>query len=146
MDNGSDAQPAKKQRNRKPLPPAAAQIRTPNKRTTAGSAAEGPPTAKKPRHYAWGVVFMLFRLPIQLAATAGRKAVGYVRCSGTVEGHVADSAVHRYEYEVGFLTASRTEEDSNPAIKNANRLIRQLGIGPIKSHDQRVTKWALFEP
>lgn len=88
---------------------------------------------------------MLFRFPFDVAVAAGRKVQSWVRCSGTKEGHVADSIVHRYDFEVGFSTPSSAEEDSNPQIKAANRRLRQLGIGQIPSHAQRVTKWALFE-
>ena len=82
---------------------------------------------------------MLFQFLFDVAVAADRKGKSWVRCSGTKGGHVADSIVHRYDFEVGFLTPNSAEEDSNHRIKAANRRLRQLGIGRIPSHAQRVT-------
>jgi len=93
----------------------------------------------------WGVSFMLFRMLAPLQMAAGRVASLWNRCRGTTNGHSADSYVHRYQYDVGFLQSDSSEEASNPGIARSRRRLRQLGIGAIASHPLRVTHFSFFE-
>jgi hypothetical protein len=135
-------------RMKKPTAPAAAPAHTPKKRSAAGAGAaqDAQQTpAKKPKKHSWGVPFMLFRLLTPMYLAAQRVVQHFSRCSGREPDHMADSYVHRYHYEVGFLADDDAEERANAEIQAARRRTRQLGIGQIKSHDQRVTNFAIFE-
>ena len=53
--------------------------------------------------------------------------------------------MHRYQREVGFLRADAVEEAEDQGIAAARKRLRQDGAGQIKSHTQRVKRFALFE-
>merc|ERR1712166_1369731 len=138
---------APKERAPKPKPPAAA-VRTPaRKRRLPDGETEPPASIKKPKQqWSWGVTWMLFRVASVITlGLADRVVEKWTRCTGKTDKHVADSYVHRYHYEVGFLQDDHAEEAANPGIAAARRRTRQLGLGKIKSHPDRVTKFAIFE-
>ena len=95
---------------------------------------------------AWGSKFMLFRILMRLVSVVGA-APRWVwhRCGGTAPAHVADSHVYRYEREAGFLRHDAAEEAADERIAAARERLRQDNAGMIKSHDQRVTRFAYFE-
>lgn len=90
---------------------------------------------------------MLFRLFVQVACNVAATPFIWMsqRCSGTEPHHDPDSYVYRYEREVGFKRADAAEEAADARIRAARNKLRQKGDGKIKSHDQRVARFALFE-
>ena len=133
---------APKERAPKPKPPAAA-VRTPaRKRRLPDGETEPPASIKKPKQqWSWGVTWMLFRVASVITLGLSDRVVEeWTRCTGKTDKHVADSYVHRYHYEVGFLQDDHAEEAENPGLAAARRRTRQLGLGKIKSHPDRVTR------
>ena len=61
----------------------------------------------------------------------------YVRCEGTDVGHVADSVVHRFDREIGFLSKNQAAIDADELVRSTYEALRNDPAKTI-SHEQRV--------
>jgi hypothetical protein len=105
--------------------------------------AQDPPgTADVPKNVRFGVLpqcgqeFMLFRLKVE---------GGWEMCDQSQPGHATDSACHRYRREISFQSLARANRQDDAVMAAAQDAIDAEGIGDIKSHPQRVNRFAYFE-
>jgi hypothetical protein len=122
---------------RKPKRPAAADL-LPER---AGKTSDEPASSVKRSRRVDGTSFFAAGMLFRMQEEGNR----WRMCSSTQVGHAADSKIHRYRREIGFHNLASEKARSDQVIADAEDLIAAEGIGDMKSHAQRVMRFAQFE-